>query len=205
MRERGRWRAHPAGVYAACFAALNVAQGQDHGSGRAPRAPVRGAALMPARSGKEVGKAAASRNVRGDHWYGHAAPNDPRFHLDHPFPRPLAQAGPNHRFRLARVDLGARRVWFAGGSGWPAGSRSRSRPESGPSRPPGAGTVPTSSWPTTIQITPGGTCSTTPGSASTSMCSTWGRSLASRAQRRVIGEARGEFPAAFQLSLLSRT
>jgi len=70
---------------------------------------------MPARSGKEVGKAAPSRNVRGDHWYGHAAPNDPRFHLDHPFPRPLAQAGPNHRFRLARVDLGARRVWLAGG------------------------------------------------------------------------------------------
>src|SRR5204863_2978635 len=23
--------------------------------------------------------------VRDDHWYGHAAPDDPRFHLEHPF------------------------------------------------------------------------------------------------------------------------
>jgi hypothetical protein len=54
--------------------------------------------------------------VRDNHWYGHAAPNDARFHLARPFPfGRFALAGPSHTYRITRVDLGARRFWLPGG------------------------------------------------------------------------------------------
>jgi len=54
--------------------------------------------------------------VRDNHWYGHAAPNDARFHLARPFEfGRFAEVGPGHHWRVARYDLGARRIWLPGG------------------------------------------------------------------------------------------
>ena len=54
--------------------------------------------------------------VRDGHWYGHAAPNDARFHLERPFAfGRFALAGPAHVYRVTRIDLGARRIWLPGG------------------------------------------------------------------------------------------
>jgi hypothetical protein len=54
--------------------------------------------------------------VRDGRWYGHAAVDDARFHLARPFEHGrFALTGPAHVFRVARLDLGARRVWLPGG------------------------------------------------------------------------------------------
>jgi hypothetical protein len=55
-------------------------------------------------------------HVSGDHFYGHDAPNDPRFHLDHPFEHGhFAHFGPTYRYRVTRFDAGLHRFWFGGG------------------------------------------------------------------------------------------
>lgn len=55
-------------------------------------------------------------HVRNDTWYGHASPNDPRFHLDHPFEHGhFEHVGPNYRYRVLRFDAGLHRFWFPGG------------------------------------------------------------------------------------------
>jgi hypothetical protein len=54
--------------------------------------------------------------VRGDHWYGHAAPNDPRFQLERPFEHGrFTLSGRSHVYSVLRVDVGARRLWLPGG------------------------------------------------------------------------------------------
>jgi hypothetical protein len=55
-------------------------------------------------------------HVRNDHWYGHEAPNDPRFHLDHPFAHGhFEHFGPSYRYRVIRFDPNLHRFWFPGG------------------------------------------------------------------------------------------
>jgi hypothetical protein len=55
-------------------------------------------------------------HVNGDKFYGHDAPNDPRFHLDHPFPHGhFAHFGPSYRYNIVRFDAGAHRFWLPGG------------------------------------------------------------------------------------------
>lgn len=54
--------------------------------------------------------------VRNNVWYGHAAPNDARFPLAHPFQAGrFGLTGPTHLYTVSRTDLGARRVWLPGG------------------------------------------------------------------------------------------
>ena len=54
--------------------------------------------------------------VRDGHWYGHAAPDDPRFHFEHPFQSGhFALVGPSHLYAVTRFDLAARRIWLPGG------------------------------------------------------------------------------------------
>lgn len=84
----------------------------------APKAPPAGrhpgAAPEVERRGK--GQADGTQHVRGNHWYGHAAPNDGRFHLDHPFEHGrFAGIGPSHRYSVLRIDRDLHRVWLPGG------------------------------------------------------------------------------------------
>jgi len=66
-------------------------------------------------------------HVNGNHWYGHAAPNDPHLHLAHPFAHGhFAHVGPSFRYAVARVDLARHWFWLPGGgsfqvalSDWP--------------------------------------------------------------------------------------
>ncbi len=54
--------------------------------------------------------------VRDEHWYGHAAVDDARFHLARPFAHGrFTLTGPGHVFTVTRFDLGARRIWLPGG------------------------------------------------------------------------------------------
>jgi hypothetical protein len=55
-------------------------------------------------------------HVRNDHWYGHEAPDDKRFHVDHPFEHGrFERFGPSYRYRALRVDPDHHRFWFPGG------------------------------------------------------------------------------------------
>ncbi len=64
----------------------------------------------------EDGRTSDRPHVSNNHWYGHEAPNDARFHLDHPFAHGhFAHFGPSYRYRVLRVDLNAHRFWFPGG------------------------------------------------------------------------------------------
>jgi hypothetical protein len=64
----------------------------------------------------EGGHANETPHVRNDKWYGHDAPNDARFHLDHPFEHGhFAHFGPSYRYRVLRVDLDHHRFWLPGG------------------------------------------------------------------------------------------
>jgi hypothetical protein len=57
-----------------------------------------------------------TQHVNHDQWYGHAAANDPRFHLDHPFAAGhFAKVGADNRFGITRIDAGSHRFWFRGG------------------------------------------------------------------------------------------
>ena len=54
--------------------------------------------------------------VRDGHWYGHAAPDDPRFRLAQPFRfGHFGLFGPSHLYGVTRFDLAARRIWLPGG------------------------------------------------------------------------------------------
>lgn len=62
------------------------------------------------------GRVNATPHVNNDHWYGHEAPNDKRFHLDHPFEHGhFEHFGPNYRYTIERFDPALHRFWFPGG------------------------------------------------------------------------------------------
>jgi hypothetical protein len=55
-------------------------------------------------------------HVNRDHWYGHAAPAEPRYHLNHPFPvGRFAHVGSAYRYPIVRMDMAAHRFWLPGG------------------------------------------------------------------------------------------
>lgn len=65
---------------------------------------------------RENGKINGSQHVDHDHWYGHDAPNDKRYHLDHPFEHGhFERFGPSYRYSIVRVDRDHHRFWLPGG------------------------------------------------------------------------------------------
>lgn len=55
-------------------------------------------------------------HVNHNEWFGHDRPDDPRFHLDHPFARGhFAHFGPSYRYTVTRFDPNLREFWFTGG------------------------------------------------------------------------------------------
>ena len=84
--------------------------------GRIPPAPQPREAHAAPEPERRNGRVNEVPHVANDHWYGHEAPNDPRFHIDHPFPHGhFAHFGPSYRYRVVRYDIAAHRFWFAGG------------------------------------------------------------------------------------------
>ena len=62
------------------------------------------------------GKQDKTPHVSNDHWYGRPAPNDKRYHLDHPFPHGhFEKFGAEYHYNVVRVDVGAHRFWLPGG------------------------------------------------------------------------------------------
>lgn len=55
-------------------------------------------------------------HVSHNEWYGHDRPDDPRFHVDHPYEHGrFAHFGPNYRYGVARIDPNLHRFWIPGG------------------------------------------------------------------------------------------
>jgi hypothetical protein len=64
----------------------------------------------------ENGKINQTQHVNNGHWYGHDAPNDKRFHVDHPFEHGrFEHVGASFRYRIERIDRDHHRFWFPGG------------------------------------------------------------------------------------------
>jgi len=85
--------------------------------GHIPPAPEKRQATAAREQHKfEDGRVSDRPHVSNNHFYGHEAPNDPRFHLDHPWAHGhFAHFGPSYRYKVVRFDLGLHRFWFAGG------------------------------------------------------------------------------------------
>ena len=55
-------------------------------------------------------------HVSHNEWYGHDRPDDPRFHLDHPYPHGrFARFGSQYRYSVVRFDPALHRLWLPGG------------------------------------------------------------------------------------------
>jgi len=104
------------------FAAMSALAQRQHAAngGHPPPAPDRReATVAPEGEHTPDGHVDATQHVNNDHWYGHPAGNDARFHLDHPYEHGhFSDVGPGHQFGLTRFDAGHREFWFAGGFGF---------------------------------------------------------------------------------------
>jgi hypothetical protein len=86
--------------------------------GRIPPAPPKANAQNFRREEehRQNGSVDHTPHVSNDHWYGHDAPNDKRFHIDHPFPHGrFGHFGPSYRYSVTRIDHDHHRFWFPGG------------------------------------------------------------------------------------------
>jgi hypothetical protein len=55
-------------------------------------------------------------HVHNDHWYGHEAPDEKQFYVDHPYEHGhFAHFGPSYRYRVLRFDPDRHRFWLPGG------------------------------------------------------------------------------------------
>jgi len=58
-------------------------------------------------------------HVNHDHWYGHEAPNDARFHIAAPWAHGrFDRIGPSYRYAVQRFDEHAHRFWIDGEGGF---------------------------------------------------------------------------------------
>jgi hypothetical protein len=85
--------------------------------GRVPPPPPKREEHAKVEQEKHVnGKTSNFQHVNNDHWYGHDAPNDKKFHVDHPFEHGrFEHFGPNYRYHALRIDRDHHRFWFPGG------------------------------------------------------------------------------------------
>jgi hypothetical protein len=106
-------------IFAAAMSLFAQHQHAGNGGHAPPAPPHRDAAAAPESEHTPDGHVDASQHVSGDHWYGHPAGNDARFHIDHPYAHGhFTDVGPGHQFGVTRIDVGAHRFWFAGGFGF---------------------------------------------------------------------------------------
>jgi hypothetical protein len=64
---------------------------------------------------RENGKVNGSQHVNHDRWYGRDAPNDNRYHLDHPFVHGrFEHFGSAYRYNIIRIDRDRNRIWLEG-------------------------------------------------------------------------------------------
>jgi hypothetical protein len=62
------------------------------------------------------GKVNSTQHVNNNHWYGHDAPDDKRYHLAHPFEHGhFERFGANYRYNVLRIDRDHHRFWLPGG------------------------------------------------------------------------------------------
>ena len=87
------------------------------GQRRAPEPPIkREPGARPEVERRDGGRTNSMPHVRDNHWYGHEAPDDRRFHLDHPYEHGrFERFGPSYRYGIERFDRDHRRFWFPGG------------------------------------------------------------------------------------------
>ena len=81
--------------------------------GHPPPAPQarRGGQAEPERF--DGGRVNAMPHVNHDRWYGHDRPDDPRFHLAHPYEHGrFAKIGPSYRYSVSRFDPVGHRFWL---------------------------------------------------------------------------------------------
>ena len=86
--------------------------------GRIPPVPPKanGQSFRREEEHRQNGSVDRTPHVSNDHWYGHDAPNDKRFHIDHPFPHGrFEHFGPSYRYSVTRIDHDHHRFWFPGG------------------------------------------------------------------------------------------
>jgi hypothetical protein len=76
---------------------------------RAPRA-------KPEVERRPTGHINSTPHVNNNTWYGHAKPNDARFHLDHPWEHGrFEHIGPSYRYNIVRIDPNLHRFWLPNG------------------------------------------------------------------------------------------
>jgi hypothetical protein len=84
-----------------------------------PPPPARTGGGKPEEEHRPNGRVDNSQHVNNDHWYGHDAPNDTRYHLATPFEHGhFEHFGPNYRYNVVRIDRDHHRFWFPGGFGF---------------------------------------------------------------------------------------
>jgi hypothetical protein len=58
----------------------------------------------------------ATPHVSHNEWFGHDRPDDPRFHLEHPYSHGrFSRFGPQYRYAVVRLDPNLHRFWLPGG------------------------------------------------------------------------------------------
>ena len=81
-----------------------------------PPPPARTSGGKPEEEQRPNGRVNNSQHVNNDHWYGHDAPNDKRYHLAAPFEHGhFERFGPNYRYNVVRIDRDHHRFWLPGG------------------------------------------------------------------------------------------
>jgi hypothetical protein len=85
--------------------------------GHIPEAPgKRAPRTKPEVERKPTGHINSTPHVNNNTWYGRPRPNDPRYHLDHPFEHGrFEHFGPSYRYSVVRIDPNLHRFWLPDG------------------------------------------------------------------------------------------